>query len=124
MEVQLLFSYPASKKNNKQISAGKIRSSEDYRTWHSMAKIEYQKQMRDNPTWKLYFPLTIVDELHLELIYADKIHRDTDNALTSIQDFLKDVGVIKEDHWMVIRRTVLEPRAGDRTAVVVTLKFA
>ena len=123
MEIQFTLSYPASKKNNKQIANGKIRSSEAYRTWHSCAAVELKKQLRDNPTWKLYLPLTIVDELHMELIYADKIHRDTDNALTSVQDFLKDEGVIKEDHWMVIRRTVLEPRAGDRTAVIVTLKF-
>lgn len=102
MEISIRLSLPVAKKNNKSTFKTKggrvgIRVSPEYDLWHRIAEDEIRSQ--DAIPEK---PYTHVERLICVFDYPDHRRRDNDNLLASVQDFLCDVGVLKDDTWKEI----------------------
>jgi Holliday junction resolvase RusA-like endonuclease len=106
-----------SKKNSKQVLWNKkigkpfISVSEDYKVWHKHASL--QANVWKGAT-KLSFPLTRL-KLTVKWYFDSKHNRDLDNLLGSVNDMLKDCGIISDDSWKVLRPITLDADYSDTT---------
>lgn len=87
-----------SKKNSRIINTKTKRSfsSSRYTHWHDLAIFDMRKQIKD---FQAPVPCSIV----ITFYHGDMHRRDSDNAVSSIMDMLKDAGVILDDCWKYVR---------------------
>lgn len=88
---------PAKKNSLTKFSNGRIGHTRRFYDWHDISAFEISRQAY--PPKPLDCPLAI----KVEFYHADRTRRDSDNALTSILDLLKDVNIIKDDCWSIVR---------------------
>lgn len=67
-----------------------------YMEWHDCAILQTRSQLQG---WKAPIPCSI----SVTFIHGDKRRKDSDNALSSILDMLKDNGTIEDDCWEYVR---------------------
>lgn len=92
-----------SKKNNRiGLRSGKNIPSQKFQKWLRAKKIEILRQGVLCP------PLDKPLKIELHFYHKDKKVRDTDNQISSILDLLKDVKVIKDDNWQIVKRISAE----------------
>lgn len=88
-----------SKKNSKRLTKyGRLIPSEKFYSWHNGAMIELLKQER---------PKNALDGILIikfTFIHGTLQRRDSDNQITSILDLLKDVKIIEDDNWIIVRK--------------------
>lgn len=88
-----------SKKNSKRLTRnGRLIPSERFCTWFNEACVEILKQER--PAEKLRGALFI----RFTLIHGNLQKRDSDNQITSVLDLLKDMAIIADDNWQIVRK--------------------
>ena len=97
MEFTILGATP-SKKNSRILNTKTKRSFPNprYKEWHDYAILQTRSQLQG---WKAPVPCSIV----VTFFHADKHRRDSDNAMSSILDMLKDNGTIIDDCWEYVR---------------------
>lgn len=87
-----------SKKNGKTWNGYQKRliNSDRYQAWHSsaMEQLMVQKKGFYTDNCKIIFTF----------YHKDRLRRDSDNAVSSLFDTLKDAGYIKDDNWEVIQK--------------------
>ena len=90
----------ASKKNNKQIvirgSRPFLTTSQRYKDWHENAVTQLLMQKRG-------FSIECC-KIVITFYYGTLRQKDADNGTSSIFDTLKDVGIIPDDNWQIIRQ--------------------
>lgn len=91
---------PAKKNNRQTLRNGKTIPSKAYRQWHDSAIMQYY---RDYAPRKPFKPIDTPVKITLTFAHKDKKQRDSDNQATSILDFLKDIKIIKDDNWQIVR---------------------
>jgi len=101
--------FPA-KKNSKQVLFNSktkrpfISVSEDYKIWHKIASLQAN-------IWKgkqdIKFPIDRL-KMTVKWYFDDKRARDLDNLLGSVNDMLKDCGIIKDDSWKILSPITLD----------------
>lgn len=89
----------ASKKNSKVLAHLKGRPillpSKKYQSWEKAARLAIMASGRPPVPLK-------AARLSMVIYHGDMIKRDTNNATQGVQDVLVEMGVIKDDNWMVI----------------------
>ncbi len=88
-----------SKKNSKRLTRnGRLISSEKFYAWHNEKMFELLKQARPESALSgiLFIKFTFIHETLQK--------RDSDNQITSILDLLKDVKIIEDDNWTIVRK--------------------
>lgn len=86
-----------SKKNSRIINTKTKRSFPNprYVEWHDLAILQVRSQLKG---WNAPVPCSI----RVIFFHGDKHRRDSDNAMSSILDMLKDCGTIIDDCWEYI----------------------
>lgn len=89
----------ASKKNSKVLARVKGRPmllpSRKFQEWEKRARLAIMASGRPVEPLK-------AARLFMVIYHGDMIRRDTNNATQGVQDVLVDMGVLKDDNWMVI----------------------
>ena len=86
-----------SKKNSRIMNTKTKRSFPNprYTEWHDLAILQVRLQLKG---WKAPVPCSI----KVTFFHGDKHRRDSDNAMSSILDMLKDNKTIIDDCWTYI----------------------
>lgn len=94
-ELLFIWAIPA-KKNSKEIVRWRLLPSKRYRERHSLIT---------ESLWEMT-PIEIEWPLHMEIdfIVGDKHRRDLDNAVSSVQDTLVDVGYLTDDNCSILKK--------------------
>lgn len=88
-----------SKKNSKRLTKyGRLIPSKKFYSWHNDAMIELLKQERPENA------LDGILDIKFTFIHGTLQRRDSDNQITSILDLLKDVKIIEDDNWIIVRK--------------------
>ena len=92
---------PPKKNSRINTKSGRSFPNPRFVQWHDAEKIVVNVQ------WELQagkLPVTTPCAISVKFTHGDLIARDSDNQLSSILDLLKDVGVIPDDNWKIVRR--------------------
>lgn len=102
-----------SKKNSRiTLKSGKTIPNKKYRDWNKSAVSELKRQWA-----KQSQNLKPIEQCVIEIIFihADKRRRDSDNAVSSIFDTLKDAGILVDDNWTVIPYYIVSNKKGENS---------
>lgn len=102
-----------SKKNSRiTLKSGKTIPNKKYREWNKSAVLTLKSQWTaQSKTLKPIEQCT----MKIIFIHADKRRRDSDNALSSIFDTLKNAGIIADDNWQVIPYYTVSNEKGEES---------
>ena len=103
IETYKLIGETVSKKNSNKFNA-KYRftyKTKGYVNWYEGAVMQLRPQIK---TKEIDYPV----EISMRFVHGDKRKRDSDNGQTSILDLLVREGVIVDDNWNIVRRTVVD----------------
>ena len=92
-----------SKKNSNKFNA-KYRftyKTKGYVDWYESAVMQLRPQIK---TRGIDYPVEIL----MLFVHGDKRRRDSDNGQTSILDLLVREGVLVDDCWTIVRRTIVD----------------
>ena len=95
MEITIYGETPSKKNSRINCRNGRSFPSKRYQEWHETAVAQVICQ-----TGKIE-PLNKV-HIFLKFYHGNMARRDSDNAVSSIFDLLKDCGIISDDNWKVI----------------------
>lgn len=98
MKLTLIGSVPSKKNSRINTRSGRSFPNPRYIEWRDSAILQVRSQLKD---WKAPVPCSI----EITLYHADRRRRDSDNALSSVLDMLKDCKVIDDDCWEIVRHT-------------------
>ena len=103
-----------SKKNSKNVvpikskTTGRIKrvpiNNKRYTDWHKECKEFIKNEFGLPPE-----PIQDCYKIIVDLYYGDKRRADNTNKVESIHDLLVDIGVLKDDNWMVTGPTTQVP---------------
>lgn len=102
-----------SKKNSRiTLKSGKTIPNKKYRDWNKSAVSELKRQWTEQSK-----TLKPIEQCIIKIIFihADKRRRDSDNAVSSIFDTLKDTKIIADDNWTVISEFHVRNEKGDKS---------
>lgn len=88
---------PAKKNSLVRSRNGGMTHTREFFAWHAAAAFEISRQKY--PPEPLSCPLSV----SVAFTHGTRARRDSDNALTTILDLLKDVAIIKDDCWEIVR---------------------
>lgn len=113
-EILFIWAIPA-KKNSKEIVRWRLIPSKRYRERHSLIV---------SSLWKMA-PIDIEWPLHMEIdfIVGDRHRRDLDNAVSSIQDTLVDVGYLTDDNCSILKKLTVTNLWYIRNLYLTRVKF-
>lgn len=103
-----------SKKNSRiTLKSRKTIPNKKYRNWNKSAMSELRKQwIAQNEHYQKPIEQCVIKII---FIHANKRRRDSDNAVSSIFDTLKDAGIIADDNWTVISEFHVRNEKGDKS---------
>lgn len=96
-DFNILGETPAKKNGKRFVRGNKLICSRKFYEWHSYACGQLLLQKRPKEPIKSPIVLSII------FVHGDKIIRDCDNAASSILDLLKDMEIIQDDNWFIVR---------------------
>ena len=91
---------PAKKNNRRTLANGQTIPSAGHVAWHDAAMFQFR---HDYPDFLHKPPINQPVRIRLSFYHNTKQRRDSDNQATSILDLLKDLAVIKDDCWQIVR---------------------
>ena len=92
-----------SKKNSNKFNTKSRRTykTKGYMDWYQGAVLQLRPQIK---TKGIDYPV----EISMRFVHGDNRRRDSDNEQSSILDLLVREGVIVDDNWTIVRRTVVD----------------
>lgn len=107
---------PAKKNSLVRARRGGMTHTQAFFAWHDSASLEISRQRY--PPQPLSCPLCV----SVEFMHGSRARRDSDNALTTILDLLKDVAIIRDDCWSIVRELhVTNTYSKGRSGCVITI---
>lgn len=113
-EILFIGAIPA-KKNSKEIVRWRLLPSKRYREWHSLITSSLWEMAPIDIDWPLY--------MEIDFIVGDRHRRDLDNAVSSIQDTLVDVGYLTDDNCSILKKLTVTNLWYIRNLYLTRVKF-
>lgn len=96
MKIVLIGEVPSKKNSRINTRSGRSFPNPRYTQWHDYAILQVRSQLQG---WTAPEPCSFTVHFFHDL----KRRRDSDNAMSSLLDMLKDNGTIRDDCWEIVR---------------------
>ena len=96
MKIVLIGEVPSKKNSRINTRSGRSFPNPRYTQWHDYAILQVRSQLQG---WTAPEPCSIT----VHFFHDSKRRRDSDNAMSSLLDMLKDNGTIRDDCWEIVR---------------------